>query len=281
MNHSPPLWQSPPHSTHLTLPNRRRWLCYHHNVDKQWQLSQTEGHFDGSGSNESWLWKKWHISVCSEAYSQDIKRLRPWWDASAPDENSSPGLDGMKLVNWSLGPVTSLSWQKETRSNISVSEGRCSHRVLSPPPRLSPSHTRILVLFHSRCVSHGSHRRGRLSDPPLPLQHHHHHQRSLPSLLSIFGHFHKRMSKESGAHTKGKQSCVSWDYRDCVVIHKESKSGGGVSAQDLTLKARVLGELYLPQFLARHEKAWSLSLELITVAAQTKQGRAWKCYIKN
>lgn len=142
-----------------------------------------------------------------------------------------------------------------------------------PLPRLSPSHTRILVLFHSRCVSHGSHRRGRLSDPPLPLQHHHHHQRSLPSLLSIFGHFHKRMSKESGAHTKGKQSCVSWDYRDCVVIHKESKAEGGQRSRSY-FKGSGTRELYLPQFLARHEKAWSLSLELITVAAQTKQGRA-------
>lgn len=84
MNHSPPLWQSPPHSTHLTPPNHRRWPCYHHNTGKQWQLSQTEGHFDGSRSNESSLGKKWHISVCSEAYSRDIKRLQSCWDARAP-----------------------------------------------------------------------------------------------------------------------------------------------------------------------------------------------------
>lgn len=229
MNHSPPLWQSPPHSTHLTLPNRRRWLCYHHNVDKQWQLSQTEGHFDGSGSNESWLWKKWHISVCSEAYSQDIKRLRPWWDASAPDENSSPGLDGMKLVNWSLGPVTSLSWQKETRSNISVSEGRCSHRVLSPPPpRVYRPHT----LAYLSCSTVNVSVMGLIVGAacqilPSPSNTTTTTSGLFPSLLSIFGHFHKRMSKESGAHTKGKQSCVSWDYRDCVVIHKESKAEGG------------------------------------------------------
>lgn len=94
-----------------------------------------------------------------------------------------------------------------------------------------------------------------------------------PSLLSIFGHFHKRMSKESGAHTKGKQSCVSWDYRDCVVIHKESKAEGGQRSRSY-FKGSGARELYLPQFLARREIAWSLSLELITVAAQTKQGRA-------
>lgn len=73
MNHSRLLWQSPPHSTHLTPPNHRRWPCYLHNMDKQWQLSQTEAHFDGSRSNESSLWKKWHISVCSEAYSSSIE----------------------------------------------------------------------------------------------------------------------------------------------------------------------------------------------------------------
>lgn len=280
MNHSPPLWQSPPHSTHLTLPNRRRWLCYHHNVDKQWQLSQTEGHFDGSGSNESWLWKKWHISVCSEAYSQDIKRLRPWWDASAPDENSSPGLDGMKLVNWSLGPVTSLSWQKETRSNISVSEGRCSHRVLSPP-RVYRPHT----LAYLSCSTVDVSVMGLIVGAACQI---------LPSpsntttttsglfplsspFLGIFIKGCRRKAeltqKESKAVFLGIIGIVWWST-------KSRKRRGGQRSRSY-FKGSGAGELYLPQFLARREKAWSLSLELITVAAQTKQGRAWKCYIKN
>lgn len=192
------------------------------------------------------------------------------------------GLDGMKLVSWSLGPVTSLSWQKERHSNISVSEGPCSHLVfLPPPPRIYRPHT----LAYLSCSTVNVSVMGLIVGAacqilPSPPHTHQHHQRSLPSLLSIFGHFHKRMLKESRARTKGKQSCVSWDYRDCVVIHKESKAEGGQRSRS-HFKGSDTRELYLPQFLARREIAWSLSLELITVAAQTKQGRVLKCYIKN
>lgn len=68
MNHSPPLWQSPPHSAHLTPPNHRRWPCYLCNMDKQWQSSQTEDHFNGSRSNGSSLRKEW----------QSIRGLQFW-----------------------------------------------------------------------------------------------------------------------------------------------------------------------------------------------------------
>lgn len=243
MNHSPPLWQSPPHSTHLTLPNRRRWPCYHHNVDKQWQLSQTEGHFDGSGSNESWLWNKWHISVCSEAYSQDIKRLRPWWDARAPWQKipRQPGRNEISELELGSRDFTQLT-ERETLQHFRLWGTLFPSRPLAPQC-LSPSHTRILVLFHSKCVSHGFHRLSRLSDPPLPP--------SPPpppppaaasslSLLSIFGHFQKGCwrkaeltQKESKAVFLGIIGIVWWSTK--------SQKRRGVSAQDLTLKARILG----------------------------------------
>lgn len=97
-----------------------------------------------------------------------------------------------------------------------------------------------------------------------------------------FWAFSKRMLKESGAHTKGKQSCVSWDYRDCVVIHKESKAEGGQRSRSY-FKGSDPRKLYLPQFLTQHETARRLSLKLITVSAQTQTHKACvlECYIKN
>lgn len=221
MNHSPLLWQAPPHSTHLTPPNHRRWPRYLHNVDKQWQLPQTEGHLDGRRSNEILFWKeKWQICVCSEDLKETEKRS--CWDVSA---EFLPSQEGMKLVKWSFGLVTTLSWQKEILSaNISVSV----HVCLS----LSRSHIHILVLFHSKCVSHGSRCWNSLSDPfPPPLV-------PLFPLSSPFLDIFKRMWRDKRVHTERKwwllkQSCVPWDYRDFVVIRKESK--GNRSAFEISL----------------------------------------------
>lgn len=162
--------------------------------------------------------KKWQICVCSEALKETEKRS--CWDVSA---EFLPSQEGMKLVKWSFGLVTTLSWQKEILSaNISVSV----HVCLS----LSRSHIHIRVLFHSKCVSHGSRCWNSLSDPSPPVP--------LFPLSSPFLDIFKRMWRDKRVHTERKwwllkQSCVPWDYRDFVVIRKESK--GNRSAFEISL----------------------------------------------
>lgn len=148
-------------------------------MDKQWQLFQTKGHF----------W--WQRIKC-----ELVRGGKKVTHQSLQRGLTVPGIEGCVAVRLRcLCPCKILHRQRwneiselelRSRDFTQLTErdtlafqlacvGLCKREregetsFLSCPLTPFVYRSRILVLFHSKCVSHGSHRRSSLSDPLSPL----------------------------------------------------------------------------------------------------------------
>lgn len=171
--------------------------------------------------------KKWHSSVWSEAYSQDIMGLQSCWDACAFAKFLAR-LDGMKLVKRSFWSRDFSQLTERDTCNISVCVYVWARETLFLPRPLTLYVLRSHTLTDLSCSAVNVSVMGLIAGAACQIPTPHPCGRLPPVPFFSPPHF-ERILKESGVHTKRKQSCISLDYWDCVGIHRVQKNTPQVS----------------------------------------------------
>lgn len=156
MNHFLVFWQSPPLSTHLTPQTTKDGsviFIMRINSDSRLRLEaismaadQMRAHYDKSDTLVSVV----RLTVSMETIAVPIRCMCL---RKLPSQSGWNIIRQVELVSRDL---TQLS-KRYTASSYWACVFKRQKEALFPS-RVSHTHTHIVVLFHSKCVSHGSHR---------------------------------------------------------------------------------------------------------------------------